>query len=130
MDFSMYKKNLSNRVQNDGLKHATVLWFFALAFLILFVGYGLREPWPADEPRFVLVAKQMVESGNWLFPHRGIELYPDKPPVYFWLLSLSYLLIGSWRLSFLLPSLISGMIVLVLVYDLCLLYTSPSPRDH
>lgn len=100
------------------LKPKTVLWFFALAFLILFVGYGLREPWPADEPRFVLVAKQMVESGNWLFPHRGIELYPDKPPVYFWLLSLSYLLTGSWRWSFLLPSLISGMIVLVLVYDL------------
>jgi hypothetical protein len=28
-----------------------------------------------------LAAKQMVESGNWLFPHRGIELYSDKPPM-------------------------------------------------
>ena len=95
-----------------------VWWFFAIAFVVLFAGYGLRDPWPADEPRFVLVAKQMVESGNWLFPHRGIELYPDKPPVYFWLLALSYFLIGSWRWSFLLPSLLSGMAVLWLVYDL------------
>lgn len=105
---------------DDGtaLKPGTLFWFFAIAFLILSAGYGLREPWPADEPRFVLVARQMVESGDWLFPHRGIELYPDKPPVYFWLLSLSYLLIGSWRWSFLLPSLLSGMAVLWLVYDL------------
>jgi 4-amino-4-deoxy-L-arabinose transferase-like glycosyltransferase len=100
------------------IKPSTIVWFFILAFIILFAGYGLRDPWPADEPRFVLVAKQMIESGNWLFPHRGIEIYPDKPPVYFWLLSLSYLVTGSWRWSFLLPSLISGMLVLFLVFDL------------
>lgn len=105
-------------MNQNALKSSTIIWFFIIAFIILFAGYGLRDPWPADEPRFVLVAKQMVESGNWLFPHRGIELYPDKPPVYFWLLSISYLLTGSWRWSFLLPSLVSGMLVLFLVFDL------------
>ncbi len=92
--------------------------FFALALFVLAAGYGLREPWPADEPRFVLVAKQMIESGDYLFPHRGGELYPDKPPFYFWLLSLAYLAIGSWRWSFLLPSLLAGLGTLALVYDL------------
>ena len=48
--------------------------FGALAF-VLGAGLGLRNPWPADEPRFVLVAKTMVESGNWLFPQRGIEFW-------------------------------------------------------
>lgn len=91
---------------------------FAIAFFVLAAGYGLREPWPADEPRFVLVAKQMVESGDFLFPHRGGELYPDKPPFYFWLLSLAYFTIGSWRWSFLLPSLLAGLGTLGLVYDL------------
>lgn len=94
------------------------LWFFLAAFVVLFVGYGLRDPWPADEPRFVLVAKQMVESGDFLFPHRGQELYPDKPPLYFWLLSASYALIGSWRWSFLLPALLSGLGTLWLTVDL------------
>jgi 4-amino-4-deoxy-L-arabinose transferase-like glycosyltransferase len=103
------------RNMQSALPAKAVWWFFAIAFVVLFAGYGLRDPWPADEPRFVLVAKQMVDSGNWLFPHRGIELYPDKPPVYFWLLALSYFLIGSWRWSFLLPSLLSGMAVLWLV---------------
>lgn len=100
------------------LSSKSIVIFFLIAFLVLFAGYGLREPWPADEPRFVLVAKQMFDSGQWLFPHRGIELYPDKPPVYFWLLGMAYAVIGSWRWSFLLPSLISGMTVLWLVFDL------------
>ncbi|HWS41172.1 MAG TPA: glycosyltransferase family 39 protein [Arenimonas sp.] len=105
-------------MSHQTINPSTICWFFILAFVILFAGFGLRDPWPADEPRFVLVAKQMVESGVWLFPHRGIELYPDKPPVYFWLLSICYLLTGSWRWSFLLPSLVSGMLVLYLVFDL------------
>lgn len=95
-----------------------LFWLFALALLVLGAGYGLRNPWPADEPRFVLVAKQMVDSGQWLFPHRGHELYPDKPPVFFWLLAASHWLIGNWRWSFLLPSLLSGVGTLWLVYDL------------
>jgi len=95
-----------------------LFWLFALALLVLGAGYGLRDPWPADEPRFVLVAKQMVESGQWLFPHRGHELYPDKPPVFFWLLAIGHGVIGSWRWSFLLPSLLSGLGTLWLVYDL------------
>ncbi len=94
------------------------LIFLAIAFVVLFAGYGLRDPWPADEPRFVLVAKQMVESGNWLFPQRGHELYPDKPPLYFWLLAGCYLLIGSWRWSFLLPSLLASLATLWLTFDI------------
>ncbi|WP_374602114.1 ArnT family glycosyltransferase [Arenimonas sp.] len=97
-------------------RHA--LFFFAIAFFVLAAGFGLRDPWPADEPRFVLVAKQMVESGDFLFPHRGQELYPDKPPIYFWLLSAAFGLVGSWRWSFLLPSLLSAMGTLALTWDL------------
>jgi 4-amino-4-deoxy-L-arabinose transferase-like glycosyltransferase len=94
------------------------LWLGATAVLVLAAGFGLRDPWPADEPRFVLVAKQMVESGDWLFPQRGSELYPDKPPFYFWLLALAGLATGSWRWSFLLPSLLAGLGTLWLVFDL------------
>jgi 4-amino-4-deoxy-L-arabinose transferase-like glycosyltransferase len=94
------------------------LWLVVTAVLVLAAGFGLRDPWPADEPRFVLVARQMVESGDWLFPQRGSELYPDKPPFYFWLLALAYLAIGSWRWSFLLPSLLAGLGTLWLVFDL------------
>ncbi|MGH8028918.1 MAG: ArnT family glycosyltransferase, partial [Arenimonas sp.] len=94
------------------------LWFFAIALLVLGAGYGMRDPWPADEPRFVLVAKQMLADGDWLFPHRGIELYPDKPPLFFWLLAAVKSVVGSWRWSFLLPSLAASLGTLALVRDL------------
>ena len=102
----------------DAAQRRQCLWLFALAVLVLAAGLGLRDPWPADEPRFVLVAKQMVDGGDWWFPHRGHELYPDKPPLYFWLLAGAHALVGSWRVGFLLPSLLSGLGVLWLVYDL------------
>lgn len=93
-------------------------WFFAIALLVIGAGFGLRDPWPADEPRFVLVAQQMIDSGDWWFPRRGHELYPDKPPLFMWLLGLSYLAVGSVRWSFLLPSLVASMGTLWLTYDL------------
>lgn len=92
--------------------------FFGLALLVLGAGLGLRDPWPADEPRFALVARQMVESGRWLFPMRGDELYPDKPPLFMWLQAVSYLLVGSWRIAFLLPSLLCALGTLWLTLDL------------
>ncbi len=95
-----------------------LLWLFAIAFVVLAAGIGLRDPWPADEPRFVLVAQQMWDSGDWLFPHRGRELYADKPPLYFWLLGAAYALVRNWTWAFLLPSLLAALATLALTYDL------------
>ncbi|MGA9421877.1 MAG: glycosyltransferase family 39 protein [Rhodanobacteraceae bacterium] len=94
-------------------------WLFLLFALILIgAGIGLRDPWPSDEPRFALVARQMVESGQWLFPHRGIELYSDKPPLFMWVEAIALMLTGGWRGWFLLPSLAAGLGTLALVHDL------------
>ena len=92
--------------------------FWIAALLIVGAGIGLRDPWPADEPRFALVAKQMVESGNWLFPHRGSELYSDKPPLFMWTQAAAYTLTGNWRVAFLLPSLLAALGTLWCVVDL------------
>lgn len=73
---------------------------FLVALLVLGSGLGLRDPHPADEPRFALVAKQMVDSGEWLFPHRGNELYSDKPPMLMWLQAAFYTLFGNLKVAF------------------------------
>ncbi len=98
--------------------HREWLLFMLFAFVLIGAGIGLRDPWPADEPRFALVARQMVESGNWLIPHRGSELYADKPPLFMASQALAYELTGNWRIAFLLPSLLFAMGTLLLVYDL------------
>jgi 4-amino-4-deoxy-L-arabinose transferase-like glycosyltransferase len=94
-------------------------WLLAtMALLVLGAGMGLRDPWPSDEPRFALVAKQMVLSGDWLFPHRGTELYSDKPPMLMWAQAAFYSVLGNWRVAFLLPSLLAALGTLACVYDL------------
>ncbi|KRA55059.1 hypothetical protein ASD77_04735 [Pseudoxanthomonas sp. Root65] len=84
----------------------------------LLAGLGLREPMPADEPRFVLAARTMIETGQWLFPHRGIELYAEKPPTFMWLQAASYRLVRDWQVAFLLPSLLAALLTLWLSGDL------------
>jgi 4-amino-4-deoxy-L-arabinose transferase-like glycosyltransferase len=105
--------------ESEKLKERHLFWLWALfAILILGIGIGLRDPWPSDEPRFTLAAKQMVESGEWLFPHRGIELYADKPPMLMWLEAASFEIVRSWRIAFMLPSFLAALGTLLLVYDL------------
>ncbi|MBS0432573.1 MAG: glycosyltransferase family 39 protein [Proteobacteria bacterium] len=93
-------------------------WLMLLALVVLGAGIGQRDPWPSDEPRFTLSAKQMVESGDWLFPHRGRELYSDKPPMLMWLEAGSYEVVRDWRVAFLLPSLLAGLLCIGLTWDL------------
>ena len=92
--------------------------FWLIALLVLAAGLGLRDPWPADEPRFALAAKQMVEGGDWLFPHRGVELYSDKPPMLMWLQAAGFEVFRNWRIAFLLPSLLAALGTLWCVVDL------------
>jgi len=99
------------------VRRQTLFWLAAMA-LVLFAGIGLRYPWPADEPRFAQIAREMVESGQWLFPTRGGEFYPDKPPVFMWLSALFFQLVGDLKLSFLLPSVLASLGTLWLVHDL------------
>jgi 4-amino-4-deoxy-L-arabinose transferase-like glycosyltransferase len=89
-----------------------------LALVLLAPGLGMRDPWPADEPRFALIARDMVVTGEWLFPQVGSDLYQDKPPVFFWTIALGYLATGALRFAFLLPSLLAGIGTVLLVYDL------------
>ena len=96
-------------------------WFLVLgvvALATLAAGLGLRDPWPADEPRFALVAREMVATGDWLFPRRNGELYADKPPLGMWLIAAAYWATGDMRIAFLLPSLLAGLATLALVVDL------------
>ena len=90
----------------------------ALAALLILTGIGLRSPWPADEPRFVEVAREMVDFGQWLIPMRGGEPYPDKPPVFMWSIAFFYWLTGSLKVGFLLPNALCGLLTVYLVFDI------------
>jgi 4-amino-4-deoxy-L-arabinose transferase-like glycosyltransferase len=94
------------------------LWLLGLGLLLIATGIGLRDPWPADEPRFALIARDMVLSGDWQLPRVAGDIYADKPPLFFWLIALGLQASDSLRFAFLLPSLLSALGCVLLVYDL------------
>ena len=93
------------------------IWLGAAAILTLAAGLGLRDPWAPDEPRYALIAAEMLQSGDWSVTRLGGVIYAQKPPVYFWLLAAAQGLAGL-RPGFLLPSLLAGLGTLALVWDL------------
>lgn len=66
-----------------------------------------RDLWVQDEARYGEVLREMLESGRWLVPHLNGFPYPDKPPVYFWLVAALGALTGQGELAFRLFTLLS-----------------------
>lgn len=95
-------------------------WALILVLAVVFIGtgLGLRDPWPADEPRFAMMAQRMLDSGQWMFPFRGTEIYPDKPPMFMWMQAFFIHLTGSVRGGFLIPAFLSSLAILFLSHDL------------
>jgi 4-amino-4-deoxy-L-arabinose transferase-like glycosyltransferase len=99
------------------IRWSDLLWLALALLVIVGTGIGIRDPWPADEPRFASLARDMALSGEWMFPRVGGDLYQDKPPLFFWLLAICYSITGSVRWSFLIPSFLAAAGVMFLVYD-------------
>lgn len=101
-----------------GRQQRRLLGVMVFALLVLGSGLGLRGPWPPDEPRFALVAREMVDSGQWGFPRVAGQLYPDKPPFFFWVVASLYAVTGSLSVALLLPALLAALGTVLLAADL------------
>ena len=55
--------------------------------------------WDRDEPRYARAAVEMVESGNYLLPTFNGQIWFDKPPLLYWLMSLPIRLKGPTELA-------------------------------
>jgi len=91
---------------DDGRPPRQLVFLLLVALLLLTAGLGLRAPWPPDEPRFALIARDMAEHGTWLFPTVGGVLYPDKPPMFFWFVAGIYSLLESIDIAVLVPGIV------------------------
>ena len=93
------------------------------AALVLFglVLFGWRlgghDLWPPDEPRFGLVAREMLERGDPIVLSRNGRLYTDKPPLFFWAIDAFAILRGGTvdETAARLPSLLGAVLALLLV---------------
>ena len=93
-------------------RHVCLLGVAALFLFGLNIwGYDL---WPPDEPRFAEVAREMMESGDYLTPRVNGLPYEEKPPLLVWMIALVSAPIGEvneWTAR--IPSVLSGLAVIL-----------------
>ncbi|NMF86874.1 phospholipid carrier-dependent glycosyltransferase [Aromatoleum petrolei] len=89
-----------------------------LALLLIGAGIGLRDPSNVDEERFLGIALEMLQNGSWIIPHRADQIYPDKPPLFMWIVALLVRVTGSPKVALFLPALLAGAVTTGCLYDL------------
>lgn len=95
------------------------LWLAAFGLLVFLAGLGGHDLWNPDEPRYAVVAREMLERGDFVLPHLNGEVYTQKPPLLFWSIAAASLPFGAvteWSAR--LPSALAAWIALLLVHDL------------
>ena len=71
------------------------VWISVLAVLLAFTFLGMRGIWDPDEGRYTNVALNMLDSGDWLEPHRHHETgHWTKPPLTYWAIATSVAAFG------------------------------------
>jgi len=68
---------------------STGLWLLVMAAAL-----KLRPFLPVDETRYLAVAWEMWQGGNYLVPHLNGEAYSHKPPLLFWLINIGWYFFG------------------------------------
>ena len=105
-----------------------LLWLMLLAGLLAFAFQGSRGLWEPDEGRYTNVALQMMDSGDYLVPHRHHgTLHVTKPPVTYWALAGSFGAFGHNEWSARLPMALAYLLTVFLVYRLGRLFTPARP---
>ncbi len=96
---------------------AVPLFLLLAAYLgINMTGHGL---WPADEPRYGQVAREMMQSGDYLVPRVNGEPYLEKPPLLFWSIALASLPAGDVTpVTARIPSWLAALLTTVLTWML------------
>lgn len=99
------------------LRHVILLLMTASA--LFGVGIGSYDVWPADEPRFAQVAREIYQSGDYVVLRVNGEVYREKPPLLFWAMAAFAPLFGDvTEAAARLPSVIGGVFTVLLTYGL------------
>ena len=118
------KLNGSDRILKLTQKYPA-LWLlpFALLLIVYFIGLFI-DVMDVDAAQYAEMSREMMLSRHYLKVMELGHNYLDKPPLLFWLTSLSYAAFGVSNFAFKLPSLLFGLLAVFSTYKLARLYYS------
>jgi len=94
-------------------------WIFIAALTIVhLIGMVMIDIMEVDAAQYASMSQEMMQTGNYLqIEHRYAD-YLDKPPLLFWVTSISFELFGVSNFSFRLPSFLFLILGLISTYKL------------
>lgn len=108
---------MSTKLKDDKNVFLLSLIIFFLLFIYLYFyklgDYGLFN---VDEPRYPEVAREMIESNNWIVPYFNYEVRYDKPVLFYWIEALSIKVFGLGEFSARFPSVLSSLICMSFLF--------------
>ncbi|MFH1033176.1 MAG: glycosyltransferase family 39 protein [Pseudomonadota bacterium] len=96
------------------LAHPLIL--LALCGLLFFGMLAQRSLWETDEPRYAEIAREMVDSGDWITPRLNHVKYFEKPILTYWLVAGSFKLFGVSDFSARLTPAVFATLTVLLTY--------------
>jgi len=100
-------------------KWVQIAILIGFCIILYFLNLGRWDLWNPDEPRYAQVAKEMVNRGDWILMHYNGKTYPDKPPLFFWLIAFSsFLWQGFSSFSVRFPAAFFGTLTVILTFFL------------
>ena len=100
-------------------KWVQITFLLVFCFVLYFLNVGRWDLWNPDEPRYAQVAREMVNRGDWILMHYNGKIYPDKPPLFFWLIGFSsFLWQGFSSFSVRFPAALFGTLTVLLTFFL------------
>ena len=98
-------------------KWAQIAILIGFCLVLFFFNLNCWDLWSPDEPRYVQVAREMVNGGDWVLMHYNGKIYGHKPPLFFWLIAFSsYLWQGFTPFAARFPSAFFGTLTVLLTF--------------
>ncbi len=116
------QSNRMAKVRSLLLERLTKIWpevgLALLATVVCFFRLARQGLWP-DEVRYAEIAREMLVRQDLLVPHLNYVIYPEKPPLVYWMTALSFRLLGVNELAARLPSALFALLGVLAVYVFC-----------
>jgi 4-amino-4-deoxy-L-arabinose transferase-like glycosyltransferase len=89
---------------------------FALTVTVVFFNLGAHGLWEPDESRYAEIAREMLESQNWIVPHLNYVIYVEKPPLLYWLVAAAFSIFGGNEFAARLVSALAAVVTVFATY--------------
>ncbi|HLA83548.1 MAG TPA: glycosyltransferase family 39 protein, partial [Thermoguttaceae bacterium] len=101
---------------NSALAQQAVI--VTIGAVVFFTNLGSAALFDMDEALYATCAREMAQRGDWVVPWFNGQMFPDKPPLMYWLMMLGRAALGPTELAVRLHSALFGIATALATYHL------------